>query len=208
MKITYLGHASFLIESKDGDVVFDPYLKDSVPGLDFPKNISADACFCSHDHYDHIGKENVKIKAAPKKINYSLYKIPHDKDGGRKRGMNNICSCLLEGKQIVHLGDIGIVDKKILENIKNCDVLFVPINGFFTISAKEAKELYDFVQPKLIVPMHYEIKSRGIGYPDGGQIAEFIKYFLDNLKVKNCSVNLDDYLGKTECIIFEEILDN
>lgn len=208
MKITFLGHASFLVESKDGDVVFDPYLNGSVPGLVFPKNICADACFCSHDHDDHIGKENVIIKSAPKRIDYSLFKIPHDKDGGRKRGMNNICLCKLEEKSIVHLGDIGVVDKTVLSNIKGCDVLLIPINGFFTISAEEAKQVFDFVQPKLIIPMHYEIKNRRIGYPDGGQIDQFIKLFPNNLKVKNSSINLDDYLGKIDSVIFEEILDN
>ena len=208
MKITYLGHASFLIESKDGDIVFDPYLNDSVPGLVFPKGICADACFCSHNHDDHVAKEYVKINAAPKKINYSLFKIPHDKNGGAKRGMNNICSCSLEGKRIVHLGDIGVIDKQVLSNIKNCDVVLVPINGFFTISAKEAKELFDYVQPKLIIPMHYEIKDRGIGYPDGGQIDIFKQLFPNNLKVKKSSIILNDYLDKTNSIIFEEIYKN
>ena len=208
MKITYLGHASFLIESKDGDVVFDPYYDGFVPGLTFPKGISADLCICSHSHRDHIASEYIKIKPNPKKINFSLFSIPHDKENGAKRGMNNICSCFLEGKQIVHLGDIGIVDRSVLENIKHCDVIFVPINGFFTISSKEAKELFDFVEPKLIIPMHYEISDRGIGYPDGGQINQFISLFSNNLKVKKSSINLDDYLNKTDSVIFEEIYKN
>ena len=205
MKITFLGHASFLIESTEGSVVFDPYSNGSVPGLKFPSNIYADACFCSHNH---IGKEYVKINSDKKNIKFSLYQIPHDKNGGAKRGMNNICEVFLENKRIVHLGDIGVVDKNILKNIKDCDVLLIPINGFFTISAKEAKEVFDFVKPKLIIPMHYEIKEKGIGYPDGCQINEFLELFPNHLKVKNETINLDDFLGKTESVIFEKIYNN
>lgn len=208
MKLTFLGHASFLVESKDGSVVFDPYYDNSVPGLVFPKPISADLCVCSHNHDDHIAKEYVKINAQPKSINYSIYEIPHDKFGGMKRGMNKICCLNIEGKKVVHLGDIGVVDKSILSNIVNCDVLLVPINGFFTISATEAKEVFDFVKPRIIIPMHYEIKNRGIGYPDGGQIAVFENLFPNAMKVKNSSIEIDEIPAGINCIIFEKIEQN
>ena len=35
-KLTYLGHASFLIESKDYSLVIDPYQRGSVPNMEFP----------------------------------------------------------------------------------------------------------------------------------------------------------------------------
>ena len=61
-KIIYLGHASFLIHSKDFDIVLDPYRRDSVPGLNFPKGIVADKVFCSHHHFDHDASNLVTIK--------------------------------------------------------------------------------------------------------------------------------------------------
>ena len=204
MKITYLGHASFLIESKDGDVVFDPYRDSSVPGLVFPKDISADICLCSHEHFDHNAREYVQIKSDPKRITFKSYLIPHDKDDGAKRGMNRIQQVFLEGKNIVHLGDTGIVYKKILSNVVGCDVLFVPINGFFTIDSIEAKEIFDFVKPRVIIPMHYEIKERGCGYPDSNQIDTFERMFKYILKVKKSYIEYDEIPDDIECLVFDD----
>ena len=61
-KITYLGHASFLIESKDYKIVLDPYKDNSVPNLRFPRGLVVDKVFCSHSHFDHNAIELVTIK--------------------------------------------------------------------------------------------------------------------------------------------------
>ena len=45
-KITYLGHSSFLIESKDYQIVIDPYKDNSVPNLTFPRGLVVDKVFC------------------------------------------------------------------------------------------------------------------------------------------------------------------
>lgn len=42
-----------------------------------------------------------------------------------------------------------------LENLKNIDVLFLPIGGTYTMNAKEAASLANHIQPKLVIPMHY-----------------------------------------------------
>ena len=66
--IVYLGHASFLIKSNKFDIVLDPYMIDSVPGLRFPKGIAADKVFCSHDHFDHCASNLVGIKQNPNTV--------------------------------------------------------------------------------------------------------------------------------------------
>ena len=52
MKLTWLGHACFKLESIDGTIIFDPFKNNSVPGL---KEIRehADLVLCSHEHDDH-----------------------------------------------------------------------------------------------------------------------------------------------------------
>lgn len=48
-------------------------------------------------------------------------------------------------------------DSDLTEDVKNvkCDVLFVPIGGTYTMNAREASELTNIINPKLVVPVHY-----------------------------------------------------
>ena len=47
MKITYLGHSCFRVESQGWTIVLDPYGVDSVPGYR-PVQEEADQVLCSH----------------------------------------------------------------------------------------------------------------------------------------------------------------
>ena len=177
-KLVYLGHSSFLIESKDYSIVIDPYQRGSVPNLEFPKLKEVDAVICSHDHFDHNARENVKIKPNPRTVKPVSIRVPHDHENGAKRGLNNINVFDVDGFKVVHLGDIGcVVDEKILEPIKNCDVLLAPINGFFTIGPDELKAIYKIVNPRILIPMHYYMDEYQSGYADGNMIEKFKKLF-------------------------------
>lgn len=50
-----------------------------------------------------------------------------------------------------------IGDSDLTEEIKkiNCDVLFVPIGGKYTMGGKEASELANEIMPRIVVPTHY-----------------------------------------------------
>ena len=50
MKLTWLGHACFLLEEQGYRIVIDPY--EGVAGYP-PLQVSAHAVFCSHGHFDH-----------------------------------------------------------------------------------------------------------------------------------------------------------
>ncbi len=60
MKITWYGHSCFLVETKGGSVVFDPYSPGSVPGLTLPA-LTADLVLCSHGHGDHSYAQGVAL---------------------------------------------------------------------------------------------------------------------------------------------------
>ena len=60
MKITFIGHACFLIEDNAGHrLAVDPYQKGSVPGLAY-HGLTADEVICSHGHYDHDDAAGVR----------------------------------------------------------------------------------------------------------------------------------------------------
>lgn len=206
MKITWLGHSSFLIKTKDVSIAFDPYYDNSVPGLSYPKNIEANYIFISHDHQDHSARSNIKEIPTNYKLEYKLIKIPHDDVGGMKRGMNDVPIIKIDNLRIVHLGDIG--DIKDIENnmdLHNIDIMFCPINGHFTIGAKEGKKIIDILRPKIFIPMHYEIKEKGIGYPDGGQINLFKELVKDYQEIDNYEIDIEDIDKNKGVIIFNKI---
>ena len=64
MKLNWLGHACFMLESKDGSIVFDPYAPNYVPGFELPE-LQADVCVCSHRHEDHYYPQAVRLTEQP-----------------------------------------------------------------------------------------------------------------------------------------------
>ena len=57
MKLTWLGHSCFAVESGGYRVVLDPYYVESYP----PLHTSANEMLCSHHHRDHDYVEAVEL---------------------------------------------------------------------------------------------------------------------------------------------------
>ena len=206
-KIVYLGHASFLMKGNDFSLITDPYRNMSVPNLTFPKVEEVDAVFCSHNHFDHDASNLVKIKNDPQPVKALSIVVPHDHEGGAKRGMNSIRMFNVDGYKIVHLGDTGcVLDEETLAPIKNCDVLLAPINGFFTISPDELKKICDIVNPRIVVPMHYYMKKYNSGYPDDNMFEKFIEVFPNYEYLINEVLDLDKYKDYQGALIFDKYL--
>ena len=189
-ELIYLGHASFLIKGKEYQIVIDPYENGSVPNLKFPKVEPVDAVIASHSHADHSAYHLVPIKDNPNRVSAKMLRVPHDHENGAKRG--------------VHMGDIGcVLDERVLEPIKNADVLLAPINGFYTINPKELKAIVDMVKPRIVVPMHYQMIEYNSGYPDGNMIEEFKKLFPNYQYIEGEELDLDKYKDYQGALIFK-----
>lgn len=205
-KIIYLGHASFLLKSNKFDIVIDPYMVDSVPGLKFPKGLIVDKVFCSHDHFDHCASNLVAIKRNPSNIDVIESIVPHDKCGGAKRGMNTIRMFDVDGYKVVHLGDTGCVpSKEKLDMFVGCDVLLAPINGFFTINPSELKAICDIINPRIVVPMHYYMAEKNSGYPDDDMFSKFKKEF-PNIEYVDKELDLDKFKDYKGALVFKDYL--
>lgn len=168
IKIRNHGHACFEFITDSVNFVVDPYR--DISGLKM-KKIITNKVFCSHDHYDHCATENVEVINEEKNISFKTIEVPHDHHNGAKRGMNLIHIFDIDGIKIAHFGDIGCIpEKEILKQLEGLDIALLPINGFYTISAKELVELVDLIKPKLTIPMHYYRSDRNLGLEDDGQI--------------------------------------
>lgn len=181
MKIRYIGHACFEVSENGYSVIFDPYEPDNVPGTLSISEEANDVC-CSHEHGDHNYRAGVKLKAiesAPVKITeISSY---HDSEGGVVRGNNTIHVLDTEsGLRAVHMGDIGhILEPKQLELIGNPDVVMIPVGGFYTVDARQAKNIAENMGARIIIPMHY--RGEGFGYDVIGPVEEFTSLFPEDM---------------------------
>ena len=177
MKITYIGHACFVVENNaGGKIATDPYKKGSVPGLSAP-DIEADEVICSHGHADHNAYDEVSAPAEPWDGDFEIrtFKTFHDDKMGILRGRNNINMFTIDGLRFVHMGDIGcnISDTQI-DDLKGCDVLMIPVGGFYTINARQAFGILIDLQPRAVIPMHY--RGVNFGYKEIAGREEFVEY--------------------------------
>ena len=167
MKITYLAHSTFLIESSEGiRLVTDPVDKGS--GYDL-HGVKADIVTVSHHHFDHDALDQVSgdpyvvdtVGAYAEKgfvvVGYASY---HDEVKGAKRGPNIIYKIETDGKTVVHMGDLGHEpDESLVKELKGVDALLIPVGGTFTLDAEQAALVAKALAPKCIIPMHYKTEQ-------------------------------------------------
>ena len=165
MTITYYGHSCFKITNQGGHVtiVTDPF--DKKIGLK-PPHISADIVTVSHFHYDHNNIKAIKgepfIVDGPGEYEIKGIKIKgissfHDNNKGKEKGLNTIYVIEVDGIKVCHLGDLGqkhLFNSQI-EELSQIDVLMIPVGGIYTINGKEAIEIINQIDPKIVIPMHY-----------------------------------------------------
>lgn len=161
--IRWLGHASYKITKGASSVVLDPFAPGSVPGF---KDIeeTANLVLCSHGHHDHNHKDAVTVQPNTD-LAFTVTKLDtyHDDVQGAKRGPNTIHVLDFDGVRIVHFGDLGcaLTEEQIAE-LHGADVLLIPVGGFYTIDAAQAKAVIDAVDPKVAIPMHYRTEKFGL----------------------------------------------
>ncbi|HEY0010430.1 MAG TPA: MBL fold metallo-hydrolase [Candidatus Paceibacterota bacterium] len=174
MVITHHGGQCFKVTFGDFTLVFDPIAKGaSLP----PVRFGADIALVSRNHPDMNGvrevtfgdkqpfgiygpgeyeKEGVTIQGFLTKSEYGLPK-------GQAEAVNTVYAVKLEGMTLVHLGALseGTLPLEAREGIEEVDILFVPVGGDGVLDAAEASKLATFLEPKIVIPMHWS----GMGEP-------------------------------------------
>ncbi len=61
------------------------------------------------------------------------------------------------GKTIYHPGDTGLfLDMKLIGEMNDIDLAFLPIGDNFTMGIDDAVKAIEFLQPKQVIPFHYD----------------------------------------------------
>lgn len=171
MKLTWLGHACFLLEQDGYKIVTDPYT--GVEGYP-PLRTSAHEVVCSHHHFDHDAVDCVELlPKAESPFTIREVETCHDDQDGALRGANTIRVFTAGGVSAAHLGDLGHqLTAEQLAAIGPVDAVLVPVGGVYTVVARGAKAVCDAIGAKCVVPMHY--RHGPYGLPNVAVVEDFL----------------------------------
>ncbi|MFA5392566.1 MAG: MBL fold metallo-hydrolase [Candidatus Paceibacterota bacterium] len=167
MIIQWFGQSCFKIETKNKIISLNPYSEDS---LDFkPPRFKADILLLSHPHTDRSSKTVILgepfVLEGPGEIEKEGIFIEgilsdHNNRLDQNREYNTIYKIETEDLTLCHLGNLGekILKEEALEKLSEIDILFIPVGGD-TIDAEEAVAIINQIEPKIVIPMHYQLKS-------------------------------------------------
>ncbi|MDP2930904.1 MAG: MBL fold metallo-hydrolase [Chloroflexota bacterium] len=163
MNINWLGHSCFRIKGSQATVITDPYSPDL--GYTLGKH-TAQIVTVSHPHPGHNYVEGIggepKVIKGPGEYEISGVLIIgvatfHDAEKGEKRGKNTAYLINVDEISVCHLGDLGhVLTARQVEELDNVDVLLLPVGGVSTINATVAAEIVRQLEPKVVIPMHYQ----------------------------------------------------
>ncbi|MCA9354469.1 MAG: MBL fold metallo-hydrolase [Candidatus Kaiserbacteria bacterium] len=165
MVITYHGGQCFKVSFGDTTLAFNPISKKSK--LDQVK-FGSDAAFVTLWHPDFNGVEQVAHGAKQPFVvdgpgEYEIGQVVAHGFGvkttyAKQEAYNTIYQVKLEDINMLFLGALSDpeIDPKILGEIGDIDILFLPIGGGDVLEAPQASKLAVKLEAKLIIPMHYD----------------------------------------------------
>ena len=171
MRLTWLGHACFLLEQEGYRLILDPYA-----GVEGYPDLRAEAhgVLCSHGHFDHNAVDAVTL-LPERESPFAVRTVEtfHDGRGGALRGSNTVHVLTAGGVTLAHLGDLGHpLTPEQLAALGPVDGLLVPVGGTYTLDAAGAKEVCEAVGPRWVVPMHYRHPPYGL--PEVSGVEDFL----------------------------------
>lgn len=165
MVITHHGGQCFKVSFGDTTIAFDPVSKKSKLS---PVKFGADVAFISLNHPDFNGSKEVAFGTKEPFVIHGPgeYEVGDVTARGfgvetiyeKKKRYNTIYQVTLEGINMVFLGALGSedIDSKILSDLGDIDILFVPIGGGDVLGVPQASKLATKFEAKCIIPMHYD----------------------------------------------------
>ena len=171
MEITWLGHASVCINSRDILLVTDPY--DSSEGIFMPPT-KADIVLSSISDSKHSNTS--AITGSPRLIEGpGEYEISHFYVTGTGTAatqeqqvdspINTVYTIRVEGLVISHLGALNHkVPAAQMDALRQTQILIAPISGDGALGKSDLQEIISAIQPRILIPIQH-----GTGGPESLQ---------------------------------------
>jgi len=214
VRITFVGHSTMLIESPQGVSVATDY-NGFVKPAKWPDIVAMNNSHETHftesidprikfvlrgwDPNFGIARHDIKVK------DMRVYNVPTNFTiwDGKKINQNSIF--IIETAQLclAHVGHLHhvLTDNQTIK-VGRIDILFLPIDGAYTMSYEEAGTVIAKVRPKIVIPMHF------FGLDEGNMFTRTLKgaYPIKYLKRTSIMLNRKDLPKSTEIWFLREIL--
>ena len=172
LTITFLGHASFLIETPGGVRAVTDYNGINVPA-EPPDIATMNHAHQTHytDHPDpriHHVLHGWRDDGKPADIDLTvgdlhISNLPtniRDWQGGTEVYGNSIFLFESAGLCIAHLSHLHhLLTEQDLVLLGHIDVLMAPVDGVYTMSQQDMAKVLDQMHPRLVLPMHYFMRE-------------------------------------------------
>jgi L-ascorbate metabolism protein UlaG (beta-lactamase superfamily) len=166
--ITFLGHASFEIESPQGVTAVTDYNGRNIPA-DPPDIATMNHAHSTHytltpdpriGHVLHGWKEGDTIPAFDLTVgDMHVTNLPtniRDWNGGTELYGNSIFIFETGGLCIAHLSHLHhLLEPKDVDALGHIDIVMVAVDGEWTMSQPDAAAVVEQIQPRIVLPMHY-----------------------------------------------------
>jgi L-ascorbate metabolism protein UlaG (beta-lactamase superfamily) len=169
MRITWYGHAAFLIETTGSRIILDPYRSPDSGGY-LPIGEPADLVVVSHEndvYHSHLGQitppfdviRALEIPAEGREVRGIRFQAVHVFETPERLPDDEvtIVHFRAEDLHVVFLGDLGHpLTEAELAPLRGADVVLAAAGGPPTIDFPEIPPLVDAIAPRLVLPMHYK----------------------------------------------------
>ncbi|MEA3429882.1 MAG: MBL fold metallo-hydrolase [Nanoarchaeota archaeon] len=176
ISIEWLGHCCFKIIWDNQIIFIDPYLI-------YKEHEKADVILITHEHVGHFSIPDIKELSKPDtkivctervatKIDAPFITIMHNNETIKgenssiqaipaynlksiihQKGKDNGYIITIDKIRIYHTGDTDFTPE--LANIKNIDILMIPIKGRACMNLDQTLDFIHHTKPKIVIPMHY-----------------------------------------------------
>jgi len=151
MIINYLGLSAFRLQINGTSILLDPPAEDG--GLKLPRMQNDIVVYSQTGAGDRKDKSFVIDSAGEYEVK-EIFIYGLEAEDGRL-----IYLIEAENMRLAHLA--GLSQTKLtpeqLERLEGADVLFIPVGGGNSLTAKQAAELVSQLEPRLVIPMNYKI---------------------------------------------------
>jgi L-ascorbate metabolism protein UlaG (beta-lactamase superfamily) len=169
MRITWYGHAAFLIETQGLRIILDPYRSPDSGGY-LPIDEPADLVVVSHEndrYHSHLGQitppfkivRALELPAEGEEIRGICFQAVHVFETPERLPGDEvtIIHFRAEDLHVVFLGDLGHpLTEAELAPLRGAEIVLAAAGGPPTIDFTEIPGLLDAIGPCLVLPMHYK----------------------------------------------------